>query len=352
MSKEVKSPQNNSEEVDLGQLFNAIGMVFDRFYNFIVFILQFIFSLFITCSRAIIKNFKILILAMTIAGVLGFLLEKVIGPKYESTMLVRTYFDSKYQLHANINYYNSLLIEENYDLLTDVFNQEEDAIKQIKSFEIEVGPESENEQMSKYNAYLETLDSVRAMNIEFDDYLENRSDLDGNLFLIRVESANKSIFKDLEGGINKAFVNSFSNKEKRKRDSTIVIKKNTILNSISELDSLQNVYVKVLQEESQALKGKVNLGDGFPMQQEKSSTNEYELLNRELDLRNELRDLEEEIVERNDFVDVLTTFQEVGNKVDSINTKFSITLPLLTFLILCFVYLINTFVRFVKNYEK
>ena len=34
MSKEIKSPQNNTEEIDLGELFKLIGKAFDRFFNF------------------------------------------------------------------------------------------------------------------------------------------------------------------------------------------------------------------------------------------------------------------------------------------------------------------------------
>ena len=46
MSTNPNTP-NNSEEVDLGQLFKLIGAAFDRFFNFIYRIFKGLFSVFI-----------------------------------------------------------------------------------------------------------------------------------------------------------------------------------------------------------------------------------------------------------------------------------------------------------------
>ena len=46
MSTNSNTP-NNSEEVDLGQLFKLIGNVFDRFFNFILRIFKSLFLAFI-----------------------------------------------------------------------------------------------------------------------------------------------------------------------------------------------------------------------------------------------------------------------------------------------------------------
>ena len=59
MSKEL--PQNNnSEEIDLGLLFNAIGKLFNRFINFIGSIFKGILTFIVFLLRAIIKNFKMI----------------------------------------------------------------------------------------------------------------------------------------------------------------------------------------------------------------------------------------------------------------------------------------------------
>ena len=57
---------NNNEEVDLGQLFKAIGQVFDRFINVISSIFKGIFSTLIIIARALIDNFKLIVIAIII----------------------------------------------------------------------------------------------------------------------------------------------------------------------------------------------------------------------------------------------------------------------------------------------
>ena len=59
MSKEVPQGSQN-EEVDLGQLFNMIGKLFDKFFNFVGSIFKAFYSVFIYALKAIITNFKII----------------------------------------------------------------------------------------------------------------------------------------------------------------------------------------------------------------------------------------------------------------------------------------------------
>ena len=66
--------QNNSEEVDLGQLFTLIGNAFNKLFSFIASIFKTIFSVIVLTLKAFIVNFKIIVITMIIAGVLGFFL--------------------------------------------------------------------------------------------------------------------------------------------------------------------------------------------------------------------------------------------------------------------------------------
>ena len=351
MSKETLPQQPNNEEVDLGQLFDAIGKLFERLYNFIVSIFEFIFRIIILGSKAVIDNFKVIVIVMVIAGAAGFALEKVRKESFDSTMLVRTFFDAKYQLHTNLNYYNALLGDEGYETLSEIFEIPADSLMQIVEFEIAPGPETENDRIVQYDRFIKSIDSIRAQEVSYDDYIENRGVFAGSVFEIRVESKSRNIFKSLENGIMKSFNNLYSVKKMEQRDSMIALRRENLMTSIAEIDSLQNVYINVLEEESQATKASISLGDGFPLQQEKTSTKEYQLLNKEIELRNELRALDEEKVEQNEFYEVISTFQEVGNVVDDIMTKYSILFPLFAFALLVLGYLTKNYVRFVKNYE-
>ena len=386
----------DNQEVDLGQLFNSVGRLFQRLFDFITSILKFFFDTVIISSKAVITNFKILVGVVIIAGILGFTLEKFLPVRYESSMLVKTYFDSKYQLDINLSYYNNLISDERYDELANIFNIDNERAENLLEFELLRGPENENTKLQLYDNFVRSIDSVRAQDVSYDEYLENRDIFSGDMFYIRVESLDKDIYGQLDTGIMKSFENLYSTKKMKKRDSMLLIRKQTILESIAEIDSLQNVYINVLEEESQATKTRISLGEGFPLQQEKSKTNEYQLLNKEIQLRdelrqleeesqatktrislgegfplqqeksktneyqllnqeiqlrNELRQLEEERVKEDEFYDIISTFQQSGTKVTSLLTTYSITLPVLALVMVILIYLVGGYVKYVKEYE-
>ena len=351
MNENPQPQRPYNEEADLGILFSAIGRLFERLYRFILRVFRGIFHVVIWCSRAIIENARIIIIAMVLAGVGGYLMEKFLPAHYESNMIVRTYFDSKYQLYTNINYYNAVLAEGNHDALVPIFEVPVETLHEVVEFELLPGPESENQRIRAYDRFIKSIDSLRAQEISFDDYIDNRSLFGGSIFNIRVETKSKDIFKDLEIGIGKSFENLYSIDRKRKRDSLITLKRNNILTTITEIDSLQNVYISVLEEEAEATRASINLTQGFPLQQEKTDTKEYQLLQEEIKLRDELRILDESLVQENEYYDVMSSFQQIGNKVRGIENRYSITLPALAFLLLALGYLAKNYIRYVRNYE-
>ncbi|WP_250433614.1 hypothetical protein [Hanstruepera flava] len=344
--------QNTNEEVDLGQLFKMIGNLFERFFDFIFSILKSIFSVIIYSIKAIIVNFKIIIITMVLAGVLGFALQKYSPNVYTSSMLVRPYFDSKFELINNIGYYNALIANENYESLAEVFDIDLKNAKEIIAFEVESGPETENDRILQYDRFVKSIDSVRAQDVSFEDYIENRSIYSGDLFQISAFSVKNNIFKDLEEGLNNSFSNKYSSKKMKKRDSLITIQKKNILEQLSQVDSLQKIYIRVLEEESKSKSTEITLGgEGFSLSNDKTKTREYELLNKEIELRNELKKLDEKKVDEDVVFDVISGFQEVGTKHEEWHQKYMLIFPILAFILLCLLYLTNKTVQYVKNYE-
>ena len=88
MSKDLPQPQQ-SEEVDLGQLFKLIGKAFDRLFKFIGSVFNKIFLTFVWFVFFI----KTRILKFVIAGILGlligFFMEKNSEPVYKSYVIVK-----------------------------------------------------------------------------------------------------------------------------------------------------------------------------------------------------------------------------------------------------------------------
>ena len=352
MSKEL--PQNNnSEEIDLGLLFNAIGKLFNRFINFIGGIFKGILTFIVFLLRAIIKNFKIIAIVMILAAGAGLALEKTQPEVYTSQMLVRPYFDSKYQLVTNVNYYNALIREKDFNQLKELFSIQLEEAKEIIEFEINPGPETENDRLIQYDEFMSSIDSIRAQEVDYDEFIENRSIYSGDVFEINVKSTQKDIFRSLEGGLNGTFTNTYSKKRMQKRDSLIAIDKQRILNSLKEVDSLKKVYINVLEEESKSEPGSritVPTKDGLLIQ-ERTNTREYELLDKQILLRKELSALEAQKVEQDEFFDTVSSFQDVGAKYTSIWEKYSIIFPILSFLLLCLIFMVRNTIKFVNNYE-
>lgn len=347
-----KLPQaSNSEEVDLGQLFKLIGNVFNRFFRFISSIFNSIFSVIIYLLKALFDNYKLIAISAIIAMVLGFALEKMSKDVYSSQMIVKPYFESKYQLVTNINYYNALIEDQNYKALGSIFHLEEEPVKELVEFEIGPGPETENDRILQYEAFIKRVDSVRQEDMSFKDFIENRSVYSGDLFEIKVRSSKKDIFKTLEDGMNSTFSNEYSMKKMKKRDSVIVIEKQRIQNSLTQIDSLKNVYINVMQTESSSNNGTITLKDGMSLVQERVETKEYELLAKELELRQELTSLASQQIEENEYFDTISSFQEVGFKDKEIWQRYSLIFPVLAFFMLSFVFLFNRLIIFVRSYE-
>ncbi|OUS02395.1 hypothetical protein A9Q86_03880 [Flavobacteriales bacterium 33_180_T64] len=349
MSEKLPEEQG-SEEVDLGQLFSAIGKLFDRFINFIGSIFRSIFSVIVFSLKAVFDNFKIIAGVMIIAAAIGYGLESLKAKSYSSQILVKPYFDSKYQLVNNIDYFNALISDEDFGEISNIFGIDENSAKEVIEFEIIPGPESENQLIQQYDQYLNSLDSIRAQEIDYDQFLENRNIFSSDFFEIKVESTKKDIFKSLENGLNASFENTFSAKKIKKRDSIIFIQKLSLRKSIGAIDSLQRVYIRVLTKESESASGGFSLSEMISLEPEKSNTKEFELHNQKMDLEKQLLALQEKKVEEDVFFDTLSGFQGIGTEVNELTEKYSLIFPILAFLLLILIFLTRRTMKFVQEY--
>jgi len=353
MSNQNPQQPYQNEEVDLIQIFRYIGKFFDRIVNFFTSLLKGILSFFIYILKAIIDNYKIVFGSLIIATVIGFGLEKTKKDVYISKMLVKPYFDSKFQLVANIDYYNALIEDKDYTQLESIFDISEQDAEKIIDFDIDPGPENENDQLKQYDEFLESLDSLRAQEVSFEDFVENRSIYSGDIFEISVKSHKKDIFRSLEEGLNSTFSNAYSAKKMQKRDSILKIEKNRIIASIKEVDSLKNVYINIKREESQSEKRtSYSTQDGLTYIEQRTETKEYELIEKQIKLQEELSKLEAQKVEEDEFFDTLSSFPEVGAKYVEVTERYSIIFPVIVLLLLAFIYTVDKVIYFVKNYES
>lgn len=348
-----KLPQDSqNEEVDLGQLFNAIGKLFEKLFSFIGNVLKGIFSAIIFSLKPIVNNFKLVAIILMASALIGFVVEKLMAPIYISNMLVKPYYDSKYQLANNVDYFNALIGSENYKELSNIFEIDSSTTaKELIGFEIEIGPETQNDLLKEYDDYLKSLDSTLAVEITYEDFIENRDILAGSIFSIKAKATDNGVFTSLEKGFIKTFENEYSIKFKAREDSIRKVKKLNYLQELARIEKLQNTYLEIKTNESN--KGEFKFGtDGLiPLIQEKTETKEFELFQEELKIRNALRVLDEEALEGSDYYDILSGFEEVGTLELSVFERYSLVFPAIGFLIMALVYFTFKAFKFIKEYE-
>lgn len=346
MNQEQPSNKNTNEEVDLIVFFNLIGNALNKLLNFVKSIFIGLYRLFIFTIREIFLNIKIIAAVTIIAIIIGYVLDSQKQKVYYSEMFVAPKFQSKYELINNINYYNSLIKVRDVEELSNQFNINETEAKSLVNFEIEIGPESKNEQLESFNGFLKTLDSTTKTKITFEDYLENRNIYTANIFLLRARSLNYKIFKKLEQGLSKSISNEFSDIEKKKRDSVLMLEKENLEQSLVEVRKLKDAYLDVLQKESEKNVVSSNLGSSLGLQVEKTETKEDQLLTREIEILNKLNAIKKELVVNDEVFEKISSFKEKGLLEDVWYKNYKIILPLLALFLLT---LLGSFIKFYKH---
>jgi len=346
MSKELQPEKNNKDEVDLIVFFNLIGNTVNKLLVFIKSIFVGIYGLFIALIRAIFINIKIILAVAVVAIVIGYVLDTQKEKVYYSEMFVVPKFQSKYELINSIKYYNSLIEVGDTEELTSQFDINETEAKSLIGFEVEIGPESKNEQLESFNGFLKTLDSTTKTKITFEDYIDNRNIYTANVFLLRARSHNYKIFKKLEGGLSKSINNVFSDIEKKKRDSVLILEKENLELSLVEVRKMKDAYLDVLQKESEKNIVSSNLGSSLGFQVEKTETKEDQLLTKELDILKQLNGLKKELVVNDEIFEKISSFKEKGLLEDVWYKKYKIIFPLIALVLLA---MVGSFIKFYKH---
>ncbi|NRR91464.1 hypothetical protein HSX10_07800 [Winogradskyella undariae] len=347
-----KLPQQpENEEVDLGQLFNAIGNLFERLFSFIGGIFKGVFSALIYIIKPLVDNIKIVAIAVVITSILGFVVQKNKKPTYYSNMVVRTNFGSKYQLASNINYFNTLIGSNNLKELSYIFEIDTLTADELVSFSLEAGPETQNDLFVEYDEYVQSIDTSLVDELSYKEYVGNRNLLSGNLFSIKARSRKNDIFPLLYPGFKKTLENDFSKHKKHVRDTMVSIERTSYEIELTRLDSIQKTYLQVLKNNSETRDLSFGYTSNIPLKEEMSVTKEYDLFIKEQEILRSLKLINQSVAEENTYFDVLSTFDRLGNEDKSIGHRYFILFPILTLLLFIITFLVLKAFNFIKNYE-
>ena len=351
MSQELPSNKSTNEEIDLIVFFNLIGNAFNKFFSFINSIFKSLFSTIIRALQFIFLNLKIIVGVVLITFILGYFLDMTKDKVYYSEMIIIPNFDSKYKLINNIKYFNSLIEDENYEELALQFGINKEESKALIDFTIENGPESRNQQLTGFNNFLKPFDSITKAKITFEEYLDNRSIYNSNIFLLRARTKDHKVFTRLEDGLSKVINSKLSIMEKKERDTILTLEKQNLDSALVAIRTLKKTYLTVLEKESEKKVITSSMPNNFEMQIEKTDTKEDKLLEQELSILTQLNSIKKELVINNNILKKKSSFKEKGILEDIWYKKFKIILPLLGLFLLIISSGLFAVFKYVINYK-
>ena len=355
MSNDLPKPQQ-SEEVDLGQLFKLIGNAFNRFFNFIGSIFKSLFLGFVWLVFFVKKHIIKLVIAGVTGICIGFLLEKSSEPTYKSYATIKQNYTTGENLYSSINYYRDLISQKDIATLKISLDLEEYEAASILDFDI-LPLVSENEKMQNYDAYIKTLDSAVASEVEYETYVSNFEDHNYSYqqIAIKAKSRNnfKKVFDKIIENINK---NDFFEREQEKDLTQLKNEEQALMEALNKSDSLQATYKRVLEkvvDKEKTAQTSITIEGSTQI----DKTKEFDLYKNDLELREKLVENRRKQADKQFVIEVVSTKQEKGivdktkmvfGKTISNKRFYTIGLVLLTLMVL----LGLEFIKFLEKYKK
>ncbi len=341
--------QQPSEDVDLGQIFNAIGRQFNRFFIFIGRAFTGLFGVVLLFLFFIQKHFLKLLAVVIIGFVLGYILDKKKDPIYISTMVIEPNFNSVQQLYNNIGFYNELAKAKDSLTLAEALNITENEASSIKKFSVE-SYSDENQKIVLFDQFVRSLDTTTQKAIDIEAYLKNFNTFDARFHTVSVKTTDNSIAKKIQPAIISSISNnSYFNLQKDISDDNIKLQDSFYNKQISEIDSLQLLYKKVmLKEAERAIQGtNISLGENGTQ-----NNKELALFNKMEDLKSGLVELNKERGNKSSILNVISDFPRKGVRDTGVLKSYKFLIPSLLLVITACILMLFSLNRYLKNYKR
>ena len=353
MSKELPQPQQ-SEEVDLGQLFKLIGNAFDRLFKFIGGFFTKIFGLFIGVLSHFFKR-KIWYASVVIIGfAVGFFMDSTSDKTYGANMFIETNFNSARQVYENIQEFHQLANKDkDFVELSKRLNITEEEAKTLKGFYIQPDAD-ENFIVEKYSGFYKKLDSISRLEMDYERFKQSLSSYDFRIHKIGVATTNKKIYKSIE----EAFIKEISRNIYLEEIVEVNLenlnrKDDALLVQIQKTDSLVKEYLSIRINESK----KENLtgsGTNLYMGNAESGSlivDESVIIEKRLDLEAQRRMINKDKVEQKNVINVIANFPTNGYDISNWYEKKKFLIPLVLFVLTFSVFITIGLGQYLKKKE-
>ncbi len=341
MSKDLPEPQQ-SEEVDLGQLFKLIGRAFDRFFNFIASIFKGLYHIFLLLLIHFYNRFKWYVATIIIGVVLGFILDKTSEKLYGANMYIETNFGSSQQVYENIKNLHELANKEKDSIkLSEILEIPVALAAKLKGFYIEPNADN-NEKIERFSNFYEKLDSTSKEEITFKEYVESLPSREFKSHQIGVASTDKDIYSKLGKFAEVISRNAYLDNLLKTNIENLNKEDSTLKEQEDKIDSLVAQYLKIRVRESEK-EPVPGSGTNLYMGSADQATilvDEAELIKEKINIARERRRVNIKLIENKNIVSVISKFPTTGYDISEWYDKMKIVIPLATFTLTFLVFIL------------
>lgn len=344
-----KTPTPQSDEIDLGQLFQMIGNGFKKLFNFIGSIFKGIFHVLMLFLIFIQKHLVKFLTAAILGLGLGIFLDYSSDQKYISSMVVEPNFNSVQQLYNNVDFYNELAKAKDSVALSKALKVSSDEAASIKQIEIE-SYSDENQKIKLFDKFIRELDTSTVKVINYESYLKNFNTFDARFHKINVISIDNSVAKKIQPELIKSISNNeYFKLQKDMNDVNIELRDVLYKQQLKEIDSLQQLYKKVLLKEAdKPLQGtNINLAESTG-----GKHKELDLLKERDLLKDKIVALNQERANKATILNVISDFPTRGVELGGIMNKYKFLLPLVLIVLTLLLLLLLEVNKFLKQYNQ
>lgn len=229
-------PSNSSDEIDLRELFSAIGNFFKSiFFNVILFI--------VAIKNAIVRNIKLIIILGVLGGIGGIIVHFVTPDIYKSSILLRSTYLNGRLMESTIDKLQLLTEDEDRTQLAKALKIDTTTANKISGFSYE--PFVSEEEIIELEVFKEQLKTEIEDEALINRFVERLSMDNKSTYRIYVEVLDRSIIDELEEPLIDYFRNNpFVSKRLEIQKQNLESEAKNLESEISELDSLKEILFK------------------------------------------------------------------------------------------------------------
>lgn len=337
--------KNSKDEIDILSLFSLIGKKTNSLLVLIINFFISFFNLIISILYLVKRNYIILLISLIIGLLTGYFYEKnLYVSQYQTTLTLSPNFGSTYHLYQEIKFYQTLIEQKDFEKLNVYLNLDSADVKFLTSISIKPY-KNESLNLKNFKRFLSTADSVTALTLSYDEF-EDKIPFDlYKLHVITLGLNSKNVPIEIEKTIIESVENNIYFKNKKETFiENLKIKKEYVLASIQKLDTLLFGKKKNLNSE--------NLGTTIVLDKKQNEDTDLQLFDRYTDLRNELVEINFQFKDKENVINTIDSFNELGVNVSDKNYVLygGLFLFLIMLLVLIFyhIYILNPNLKFKK----